>query len=116
MGRYGGGADGAKEEEGGDEEKGEEKVEDLRLPCLEQSGRHKFLQSISIPLVQLVLDIHLLTILLTLLTILVVTFVLLLIEDDIKHDLHSLVVAEAKIISRNPENDVESSCCKFKPI
>ena len=90
-------------------------MEDLRLPRLEQSGRHKFLQSISIPLVQLVLGIHLLTTLLTLLTILVVTF-LLLIEVDIKHDLHSLVVTEAKIMSWNPENEVADSFCKFRPL
>ena len=31
-------------------------------------------------------------------------------------DLHSLVVAEAKIVSRNPENEVANSCCKFKQL
>ena len=52
------GAGGEQEgEEGRDEEKGEEEVEDLRLSCLGQGIHHKLLQSVLIPLVQLVLGI-----------------------------------------------------------
>ena len=57
----GAGGEQEEEEDRGEKEKGKEKVEDLRLPGLGKSSCHKFLQSISILLAQLV---HLLTLLL----------------------------------------------------
>ena len=106
------GAGGQQQEgEGGDEEKGEEEVEDLRLSCLGKSIHHKLLQSVLILLAQLVLGIHLLIVHLPLFLIVFLGVVSLLsfLKVHIKHNLHSFVVAEAKIISWNPEDDVANS-------
>merc|ERR550532_2593020 len=97
------GAGGQQQEgEGGDEEKGEEEVEDLGLSGLGQSIHHKLLQSVLIPLVQLVLGLHLLIVHLPLFLIVFLDVASLLLKDHIKHNLNSFVVAEAKIISWNP--------------
>ena len=109
------GAGGQQQEgEGGDEEKGEEEVEDLGLSGLGQSIHHELLQSVLIPLVQLVLGLHLLIVHLPLFLIVFLDVASLLLKDHIKHNLNSLVVAEAKIISWNPENDDVANLNRYR--
>ena len=109
------GAGGQQQEgEGGDEEKGEEEVEDLGLSGLGQSIHHKLLQSVLIPFVQLVLGLHLLIVHLPLFLIVFLGVASLLLKDHIKHNLNSLVVAEAKIISWNPENDDVANLNRYR--
>ena len=89
-----GGGEQADDADGEEEDEREEKKEGLRLPGLDQSFCHKLSQIVLIPLVQLVL--------MALLIFPVVAFLLLLPLLHVEPNFHSLVVAEAEIISRNP--------------